>query len=58
MIGAVDKGVCTMSREGDENVVLRRSKLISQNQEIPSMPGSKPAFGRNGIAQSQETGGL
>lgn len=47
-----------MSRGGDENAVLRGLKLISQNQEIPSIPGVKPAFGENRIAQDQETGRL
>lgn len=46
----------TMSRGGNEHGVLRESGLISQNQEIPSMPRIKPAFREHGIAPGQEMG--
>lgn len=43
-----------MSRRGNGNAVLRGSELISQSQEIPSMPRIKPAFRAHGMSLGQK----
>lgn len=49
----------TMIRGGrrrDENALLRRSKLISQNQEIPSMPELSQHLERMGLLRARKQG--